>query len=143
MWLNSFFSKTKKNECEDTIQHSNNEDKVNEDKVNEAKVNKDKVIEEKVNEESVKILSKNEEELKIKTDLQERVEHVKIVHGNLQAIQNKQDLNLNTDITNAKKNEEINNCKIEAVLRIIPVIEKNLQTLTKKVNINRFVNKIF
>ncbi|KAL4126848.1 hypothetical protein QTP88_011056 [Uroleucon formosanum] len=108
MWLNSFFSKTKKNEFEDIIQHSNNEDIVN----------KDKVIEEKVNEESVKILSKNEEELKIKTDLQERVEHVKIVHKNLQAIQNKQDLNLNMDITNAKKNEEINNCKIETVLRI-------------------------
>lgn len=158
MWLNSFFSKTKQNECEDTIQPSINDDKVNEDKVNEDKVNKNKVNEDKVdkdkvtedkvnkckvNEESIKILSKNEEELIAKTDLQERVEHVKIVHNNLQAIQNKQDLNVSNDNINTKKNEEINNCKIEAVLRIIPVLEKNIQTLTKKVNINRYVNKIF
>ncbi|XP_003248222.1 kinesin-like protein KIP1 [Acyrthosiphon pisum] len=149
MWLNSFFSKPKDNVCEATVQNCTNEDKVDEDKVDEDKVdedkadednvNKDKVTEEKVNEvkiceESVKILSKNEEERIIKTDLQERVEEVKIVHENIQAIQNKQDLNCSTDTTNTKKNEEINNCKIEAVLRIIPVIEKNLQTLTKKVS---------
>lgn len=153
MWLNSFFSKPKDNGCEATTQNCTNEDKADEDKVNEDKVNKDKVTEEKVNEEkvnevkvgeeSVKILSKNEEEPIIKNDLQERVEQVKKVHENIQAIQNKQHLNCSTETTNSKKNEEINNCKIEAVLRIIPVIEKNLQTLTKKVNINRFVNKMF
>lgn len=148
MWLNSFFSKPKDNGCEATTQNCTNEDKADEDKVNEDKVNKDNVTEEKVNEvkvveESVKILSKNEEELIIKNDLQERVEQVKKVHENIQAIQNKQHLNCSTETTNSKKNEEINNCKIEAVLRIIPVIEKNLQTLSKKVNINRFVNKMF
>lgn len=133
MWLNSFFSKTNKNECEDTTQHTINEDKVNEDKVEE----------DKVKEESIKICEKKEEKPIIKADLPERVEHVKIEEENLPALQNKQDLNLNNDTTNTKKNEEINNCKIEAVLRIIPVLEKNIQTLTNKVNINRFVDKMF
>jgi len=143
MWLNSFFSKTKKNECEDTIQHTINENKLTEDNINENKVNEDKLNEDKVNEESIKILSKNEEELIIKADLQDRVEHVKIVSENVQALQNKQDLHLNNDTTNKKKIEEVNNCKIEEVLRIIPILEKNIQTLTKKVNINKIVNKMF
>lgn len=136
MWLSSFFSKTKKNECEDTNQQPINEDKLNDDKVDEDKHNEDKLHKDKVDEESIKILSKNEEEPIIKADLQERVEHVKIVHENLQALQNKEDLHLNNDTTNTKKNEQIKNCKLEEVLKIIPVLEQNIQTLTKKVNIH-------
>jgi len=132
MWLINHFTKAKDNGREDII-------------------NKDKV-----NEESINISSKHEEEPVIK-DLKNRVEKVKKIHTKLKELQNKQDLNLISNITNTlcnkdkqcastNKNEnnlEINNYKIEDILRIIPVIENNLQSLTEKVNINRFVVKIF
>ncbi|XP_060843837.1 protein PF3D7_1417600-like [Rhopalosiphum padi] len=114
MWLNSLFFKTKINEDENTIQQSVNENTINE--------------------ETNEISLKNDKEPIIKTDLEKRVEDVKIIHENTQALQNKQDLNLNChSITDIKNHEEINNCKIAEVLRIIPIIEKNLQTLTDKV----------
>jgi len=133
MWLSNLFTKTKDNEHEDSI-------------------NKDKAKEESIN-----ISSKQEKE-SIINDLKIRVEKVKMIHAKLQALQNKQDLNLNSNTTNTllqdkdkrctttKKNEEkleINNYEIEDVLRIIPIIENNLQSLTEKVNIFRFVCKKF
>jgi len=113
MWLRNIFFKTKNKEGEDIVQHS-------------------------INEESVS--SNNEEKPTITADLQKGVEHVNIIPTNFQ---DKQDLNLNNNTTNTKTNSEINNCKIEDVLKIIPVIEKNIQTLTEKVNINELVYKIF
>lgn len=132
MWLVNFFTKTKNNGREDDI-------------------NKDKV-----HEESINISSKHKEEPVI-NDLKKRVEKVKKIHTKLQELQNKQDLNLNNNLINTlrdkdkqcastiknENNLEINNYKIEDILRIIPVIENNLQSLTEKVNINRFVVKIF
>ncbi|XP_003240938.1 myb-like protein D [Acyrthosiphon pisum] len=122
MWLINFFTKTKDNEREYNI-------------------NKDKV-----NEESINISSKHEEKPVI-NDLKNRVEKVKKIHTKLQELQNKQDINLNNNTANTlrdkdkqcastNKNEnnlEINNYKIEDILRIIPVIENNLQSLTEKV----------
>lgn len=130
MWLSNLFTNTKDNGRED----STNKDKVNEELIN--------------------ISSKHAVEPVI-NGLKNRVEKVKIIHTKLQALQNKQDLNLNTTSTlpdkdkqcaSKNKNEkklEINNCKIEDILRIIPVIENNLLSLTERVNINRFVGKIF
>lgn len=132
MWLSYFFTSTKDNEPENCINKDN------------------------VNDESINISSKEEEEPEI-NDLRNRVEKVKEIHKKLQALQNKQDIHLNNNTTNtfqdkdlpcASKNKdeeklEINNCKIEDVLRIIPVLENNIQSLTEKVNINRFVSKMF
>lgn len=122
MWLSNLFTKTKDNEREDSI-------------------NKDKV-----NEEYINISSKHEEEPVI-NELKNRVEKIKKIHTKLQELQNKQDLNLNNNTTNnltdegkqcesTNKNEnnlEINKYKIEDILRIIPVIENDLQSLTDKV----------
>jgi len=133
MWILDLFTKPKDNEREEAVEQSTNE-----------------------NNESINTSSNNKEEELILDDLKNRVEHVKTVHDKLQALQNKQDSNLNNDTTNNvqekdeqcvstndnEKNVEINNSKIEDVLRIIPVLEENLQTLTEKVNINRFFNKI-
>ena len=132
MWVINLFTKTKNNEYEESI-------------------NKDKV-----NEESINISSKHKEEPVI-NDLKKRVAKVKMIHIKLQALQNKQDLNLINNTTNMirdkdnecastnenKKNLETNDYKIEDILRIIPVLENNLQSLTKKVNINQFVSKMF
>jgi len=123
MWLVNFFSKTKDNGREDNI-------------------NKDKV-----NEESINVSSKHEEEPVI-NDLKKRVEKVKKIHTKLQELQSKKDSNLNNNTTNIPRdkdeqcastnknvnNLEINNYKIEDILRIIPVIENNLLSLTDKVN---------
>lgn len=124
MWLSNLFFKTKNNESEDTIQGSTGQN----------------INENIINEETVEIVLNNDEKPIIINE--KRVEDVKIINENIQALENKQDLNLNC-ITDIKNHEEINNCKIAEVLRIVPIIEKNLQTLTDKVNINRFVNKIF
>ncbi|XP_025192823.1 LOW QUALITY PROTEIN: myb-like protein D [Melanaphis sacchari] len=122
MWLSNFFTKTKSNECEDSI-------------------DKDIVDEESINNPS------NHEEEPVINDLKKRVERVKIIYAKLQTLQNKQDLNLNncintvqeknvqyTSMNENENNLEINNCKIEDVLSIIPIIETNLQTLTEKVS---------
>lgn len=130
MWLSNLFTKTKDNEPEDYINKNN------------------------VNDESINMSSKHEEEPVI-NELKNRVEKVKMIHAKLQALQNKQDFNLNNNTTNTpqdtdkqcvsmnknEKNSEINNCKIEDVLSITPVMENNLQSVTDKVNINRFVSQ--
>lgn len=130
MWLSNLFTKTKNNECDD----NNNEDIVNEESIN---------------------TSSNQEEKPFINDLKEKVELVKNIYAKLQTLQDKQDLNLNNNYTDTaqekidqgtstnedKKNVEINNCKLEDVLRIIPIIETNLQTLTEKVNTNICTNK--
>jgi len=132
MWLSNLFTKTKNHECDD----SNKEDIVNGESIN---------------------ISSNQEEKPFINDLREKIESVKKIYAKLQALQDKQDLNLNnnyTDNTQEKndqststnedeKNLEINNCKLEDVLRIIPIIETNLQTLTEKVNTNICTNKYF
>lgn len=123
MWLSNLFTKTNNNECNDSI----NEDIANEESIN---------------------VSSNQEEEPVINDLKERVERVKMIYAKLQILQNKQDLDLNNNCTNTvdekhdqctstnenEKNLEINNCKIDDVLKIIPVIESNLQILTEKVN---------
>jgi len=125
MWLSNLFFKTKNNEIENTTQGSAGQNNEN-----------------MINEETVEIVLNNNDEPIIINNLEKRVEDVKIIQENIQALENKQDLNVNC-ITDIKNNGEINNCKIAEVLRIVPIIEKNLQTLTEKVNINRFANKIF
>jgi len=130
MWLSNLFTKTKNNECDE----GNNEDIVNEESIN---------------------ISSNQEEIPFINDLKEKVERVKKIYAKLQTLQDKQDLNLNNKYTDNiqekndqgtsknedEKNFEINNCKLEDVLRIIPIIETNLQTLTEKVNTNIYTNK--
>lgn len=118
MWLSNLFFKTKNNDSEDTTQGSTGQN----------------INANMINEETVEIVLNNDDEPIIINDLEKRVEDVKIIHENKQALENKQDLNLNC-ITDIKNHEEINNCRIAEVLRIIPIIEKNLQTLTDKVNI--------
>ncbi|XP_060879930.1 metacaspase-2-like [Metopolophium dirhodum] len=118
MWLINLFTKTKDNGREESI-------------------NKDKI-----NEESINISLKHVEEQVI-NDLKNRVEKVKKIHTKLKELQNKQDLHLNNNTTNtlsdkdeqcASTNKNENNYKIEDILRIIPVIENNLQSLTEKVS---------
>jgi len=130
MWLSNLFTKTKNHECDD----SNKEDIVNEESIN---------------------ISSNQEEQPFINDLKEKFERVKEIYAKLQTLQDKQDLNLNnnyedktqekndqgTSTNEDEKNLEINNCKLEDVLRIIPIIETNLQTLTEKVNTNICNNK--
>ncbi|XP_025196826.1 uncharacterized protein LOC112595742 [Melanaphis sacchari] len=90
--------------------------------------------EDTINEETNQIPLKNDTEPIIKTDLEKRVEDVKVILDNIQT-QNKQDSSLNChSTTDIKIHEEINHCKIAEVLRVIPIIEKNLQTLTDKVS---------
>lgn len=123
MWLSNLFTKTKDNERE--------EDSINKDKVNEENIN----------------ISSKHEEGPVINELKNRVEKVKKIHTKLQELQNEQDLNLNNNTTNTlpdkgkqcastNKNEnnlEINKYKIEDILRIISVIENDLQSLTDKV----------
>ncbi|XP_027836476.2 myb-like protein D [Aphis gossypii] len=111
MWLSNLFFKTKNNDSEDTTQGSTGQN----------------INENMINEETVEIVLNNDDEPIIINDLEKRVEDVKKIH------ENKQDLNFNC-ITDIKTHEEINNCKIAEVLRIVPIIEKNLQTLTDKVS---------
>lgn len=131
MWLSNLFTKTKNHECDDSFKENI------------------------VNEESINILS-NQEEKPFINDLKEKIERVKKIYAKLQTLQDKQDLNLNnyrdnsqekndqgTSTKEDEKNLEINNCKLEDVLRIIPIIETNLQTLTEKVNTNICTNKYF
>ncbi|KAL4126380.1 hypothetical protein QTP88_010602 [Uroleucon formosanum] len=124
MWLSNLFTKTKDNERE--------EDSINKDKVNEENIN----------------ISSKHEEGPVINELKNRVEKVKKIHTKLQELQNEQDLNLNNNTTNTlpdkgkqcastNKNEnnlEINKYKIEDILRIISVIENDLQSLTDKVS---------
>ncbi|XP_050063731.1 uncharacterized protein PF3D7_1120600-like [Aphis gossypii] len=123
MWLSNLFTKTKNHECDD----SNKEDIVNEESIN---------------------ISSNQEDKPFINDLKEKVERVKEIYAKLQTLKDKQDLNLNnnyidkaqekndqsTSTNEDEKNLEINNCRLEDVLRIIPIIETNLQTLTEKVS---------
>lgn len=118
MWLSNLFFKTKNNENENTTQGSTAQN----------------INENMINEETVDIVLNNDDEPIIINNLEKQVEDVKIIYENKQALENKQDLNLNC-ITDIKNHEEINNCKIAEVLRIVPIIEKNLQTLTDKVNL--------
>lgn len=112
MWL---FRKTQQI---DTVQHSVNKDKVNEEKENE------------------------KQPINAFEYLKEKVENVKIIHEKLEVQKNLNNNTTNTlrendqqcESTNENENVNINNCKIQYVLRIIPALEKNLQTLGEKVN---------